>query len=50
MESDNTNASKRLLGEGDSNNERLPKAIAKETVGKEMSAQEVPYSGVNDFS
>lgn len=50
MESDKTNASKRLLGEGGSDNERLPKIIAKETVGKEMSTQEVPYSGVNDFS
>ncbi|KAI0569913.1 hypothetical protein Alg215_11369 [Pyrenophora tritici-repentis] len=29
---DKTNAGKRLLGEGDSNNKTLPKAIAKETV------------------
>ncbi|RMZ74083.1 chitinase [Pyrenophora seminiperda CCB06] len=41
---------KRLLGEGDSNNERLPKATAEETVGKEMSAKDVPYPWVDDFS
>ena len=40
---DKTNVGKRLLGEGDSNNERVPKAIAKETVGKEMSAKDVLY-------
>ena len=32
------NISKRLLGKRDLNNKRLPKAIAKETIGKEILA------------
>jgi hypothetical protein len=49
-ELDKTKAGKRLLGEGDSNNERLLKAVGKETVGKGISAKDVSYPWVGEFS
>ena len=39
--SDETNAGERLLGKGDLDNKRLPKAVVKETVGKAKSATNV---------
>jgi hypothetical protein len=49
-EPDKENAGKTLLGKGGSNNERELKAIAKETVGKDVLAKDVPYTWVDDLS
>ncbi|KZM24121.1 chitinase [Ascochyta rabiei] len=45
-----TDAGKRLLSIGDLDNERPPKAIAKETEGKEKSVKDVKYPWVDDSS
>jgi hypothetical protein len=47
QKSDKKNAGKRLLN---LDNERPPKAIAKDTIGKEESAEHSQYPWVDDFS
>jgi hypothetical protein len=48
--SGNRKLDERLLSKGYLDNERLPKAVVKETVSKEKSAKEVRYHLVDDFS